>query len=185
MKDLTEMKQIKKENDNEFMSPQVPHIVKSKNIHIDSEYAEWIARVKYRYRSAQVKAAVKVNAEKLLFNWQLGKDLVRMKAQERWGVGVVEQVSLDLRREFPDADGFSARNLWYMKQWYSFYSPENDVILHQINTELQKLVNQHKRKLHQLGAEIESEKVQQTFAEFPLPFALVPWRQKASTFLRS
>lgn len=175
MKDLTEMKQIKKENDSEFMSPQDPHIVKSKNIHIDSEYVEWIARVKYRYRSAQVKAAVKVNAEKLLFNWQLGKDLVRMKAQERWGVGVVEQVSLDLRREFPDADGFSARNLWYMKQWYSFYSPENDVILHQIDTELQKLVNQHKRKLHQLGAEMESEKVQQAFAEFPLPFALVPW----------
>ncbi|MBO7204529.1 MAG: hypothetical protein J6V29_06195 [Bacteroidales bacterium] len=48
MKDLTEMKQIKKENDSEFMSPQDPHIVKSKNIHIDSEYVEWIARVKYR-----------------------------------------------------------------------------------------------------------------------------------------
>lgn len=184
MKDLTEMKQIKKENDSEHKSPQDPHIVKSKNIHIDSEYVEWIARVKYRYRSAQVKAAVKVNAEKLLFNWQLGKDLVKMKAQERWGVGVVEQVSLDLRREFPDADGFSARNLWYMKQWYSFYSPENDVILHQIDTELQKLVNQHKRKLHQLGAEMESEKVQQAFAEFPLPFALVPWRHHVEIIIR-
>lgn len=81
--------------------------------------------------------------------------------------------------------GKSMKDLTEMKQWYSFYSPENDVILHQIDTELQKLVNQHKRKLHQLGAEMESEKAQQAFAEFPLPFALVPWRQKASTFLRS
>ena len=48
MKDITEMKQIKKENDSELLRQQVPHIVKSKNIHIDSEYAEWIARVKYR-----------------------------------------------------------------------------------------------------------------------------------------
>ena len=46
-----------------------PHIVKSHDIHIDAEYAEWIAELKHRYRSAQVKAAVKVNAEKLLFNW--------------------------------------------------------------------------------------------------------------------
>jgi len=80
--------------------------------------------VKHRYRSAQVKAAVKVNGEKLLFNWQMGRDLVQKKAEERWGAGVVEQVSLDLRREFPDEDGFSARNLRYMKQWYQYYTSE-------------------------------------------------------------
>lgn len=79
-----------------------PRMVKSHDIHIDAEYAEWIAELKHRYRSAQVKAAVKVNAEKLLFNWQLGRDLVQKKAEERWGEGVVEQVSLDLKREFPN-----------------------------------------------------------------------------------
>ena len=54
-----------------------------------------------------MKAAVKVNAEKLLFNWQLGRDLVQKKAEERWGAGVVEQVSLDLNREFPNSTNFS------------------------------------------------------------------------------
>ena len=80
--------------------------------------------MKHRYRSAQVKAAVKVNGEKLLFNWQMGRDLVQKKAEERWGAGVVEQVSLDLKREFPNEDGFSARNLRYMKQWYQYYTSE-------------------------------------------------------------
>jgi predicted nuclease of restriction endonuclease-like (RecB) superfamily len=47
---------------------------------------------------------------------------VQKKAEERWGAGVVEQVSLDLKREFPDADGFSTSNLWYMKKWYLFYT---------------------------------------------------------------
>jgi len=78
----------------------------------------------YHCTEAQVKAAVKVNGEKLLFNWQMGRDLVQKKAEERWGAGVVEQVSLDLRREFPQEDGFSARNLHYMKQWYLYYTTE-------------------------------------------------------------
>ena len=91
-------------------------MVKSHDIHIDAEYAEWIAELKHRYRSAQVKAAVKVNAEKLLFNWQLGRDLVQKKAEERWGAGVVEQVSMVLKRECPKDKGFATSNLWFMKR---------------------------------------------------------------------
>ena len=43
-------------------STEQPRMVKSHDIHIDAEYAEWIAELKHRYRSAQVKAAVKMNA---------------------------------------------------------------------------------------------------------------------------
>ena len=63
-----------------------PRIVSSHDVKLDTEYAEWIAEVKHRYRSAQAKAAVKVNAEKLLWNWQMGRDLVQKKAEERWGL---------------------------------------------------------------------------------------------------
>ena len=59
------------------MSQEKARIIKSHDIRIDNDYADWIAEVKHRYRSSQVKAAVKVNAEKLLFNWQLGRDLVQ------------------------------------------------------------------------------------------------------------
>ena len=117
------------------MKLESPQMVTSHDIHIDTEYAEWIAEVKHRYRSAQVKAAVKVNAEKLLWNWQMGRDLVQKKAEERWGAGIVEQVSLDLRREFPDSSNLSARNLWYMKQWYLFYT-ENMEKLKQLVSEM-------------------------------------------------
>ena len=40
----------------------------SHDVPLDAEYDEWIAELKRRYRFAQVKAAVKVNGEKLLFN---------------------------------------------------------------------------------------------------------------------
>lgn len=160
----------------DIQSKDEPYVVKSHDIHIDADYADWIADIKSRYRSAQVKAAVKVNAEKLLFNWQLGCDLVQKKAEERWGAGVVEQVSLDLKREFPDAAGFSVRNLWYMKQWYLFYTQGGDTILKQLGAELQRIENQYTTKMHQVGAELNSEKLHQVGGEFPLPFALVPWR---------
>ena len=151
-----------------MMLQEEPRIVKSHDIHIDADYADWIAEVKHRYRSAQVKAAVKVNAEKLLFNWQLGRDLVQKKAEERWGAGVVEQVSLDLKREFPNAGGFSASNLWFMKRWYLFYTQGDDVILQQVGAELQRIEEQHKLKLYQVGKEIADEKLYQTGKDFPL-----------------
>ena len=154
-----------------------PRIVSSHDIHIDTDYADWIAEVKHRYRSAQVKAAVRVNVEKLLFNWQLGRDLVQKKAEERWGAGVVEQISLDLKKEFPEDEGFSTSNLWYMKKWYLFYTNETDSkILQRAVGELQLTNNQYSKKLHQLGGEMDEEKLHQTGGEFPLPFALVPWR---------
>ena len=169
---------------NKDVQPQAePYIVKSHDIHIDADYADWIADIKHRYRSAQVKAAVKVNAEKLLFNWQLGRDLVQKKAEERWGAGVVEQVSLDLKREFPDANGFSAPNLWFMKKWYLFYSSlETQQKLYQLAREIDI------KKLHQIGAGVETAKLyqagreiangepQQYEGKFPMLFALVPWR---------
>ena len=147
-------------------SQEAPHIVKSHDMRIDADYAAWIAEVKQRYRSAQVKAAVRVNVEKLLFNWQLGRDLVQKKAEERWGAGVVEQVSLDLKREFPNADGFSTRNLWYMQQWFLFYTQGDEQVQQQINESLQNLTNQYNAKMHQIGAEFSDTKLYQLGREF-------------------
>ena len=172
--------------ENKDIQPQAePHIVKSHDIHIDADYADWIADIKSRYRSAQVKAAVKVNAEKLLFNWQLGRDLVQKKAEERWGAGVVEQVSLDLKREFPNADGFSTSNLWFMKRWYSFYTTNvNPKILQQFADNVQHSNQQTVSKLYQVGKEIREKILYQDGKEFPLPFALVPWRHHIEILYR-
>ena len=93
---------VEKANDN-------PRIVNSHDIRIDKEYIQWIRDIKQRYRNAQIKASVKVNSEQLLFNWQLGRDLTKRASDEKWGKGVVEQVSLDLQAEFPGTKGFSAR----------------------------------------------------------------------------
>ena len=144
--------------------------IESHNIHIDSDYIEWITELKQRYRSAQVKAVIKVNAEKLQFNWLLGQDLVRKKAEERWGSGVVEQLSLDMQRDFPDADGFSVSNLWFMKKWYCFYTQKEAVQKLQ-----QPVAELESEKLQQPVREFEKTKLHQVGAEMPAFFAGVPW----------
>ncbi len=99
-----------------------PHIVRAKDFRIDSDYVTWLSEIKRRYVSAQIKASIKINIEKLRFNWSMGRDLVMRKAEEKWGSGVVEQLSLDLQETFPKEKGFSSRNMWRMKQWYLFFS---------------------------------------------------------------
>ena len=141
-----------------------PHVVKSHDIGLDSDYVSWVHDVKQRYVSAQIKSAVKVNTEQLFFNWQLGRDLVERKAEEKWGKGIVEQLSLDLQNEFPKAKGFSARNLWNMKKWYLFYS-ENESFS-ELAYRMEESLDMKSLKLHQLGAEME----------FPSVFGFVPWR---------
>ena len=153
-----------------------PFFVKSHDIHMDAEYTQWISEVKRRYLGTQIKAAVKINSDQLLFNWQLGRDLVERKAEEKWGSGVVEQVSLDLKAEFPNEKGFSVRNLWNMKRWYSFYSQDSEQVLALSDKAYQEI---SAIKLHQVGAEIqENTKLHQAGAEmaFPVMFGFVPWR---------
>lgn len=143
-----------------------PHIVRVKDFRIDSDYAVWLSEIKRRYHSAQIRAAVKVNIEKLCFNWGIGRDLVVRKAEEKWGNGVVEQLSLDLQDAFPNEKGFSSRNVWNMKKWYLYFSSTESLKkLHQLGAELQE-----NEKLPRLGAELNSE--------FPSVLGLVPWRHQ-------
>lgn len=117
-----------------------PHIVRAKDFRIDSDYVTWLSEIKRRYVSAQIKASIKINIEKLRFNWSMGRDLVMRKAEEKWGSGVVEQLSLDLQETFPKEKGFSSRNMWRMKQWYLFFSTTeaNEKLLHLV-AELQNI----------------------------------------------
>ena len=78
---------------------------------LDKDYQNWINNLKKRYKQSQIKAAIKVNSELIKFYWSLGRDIVKMKSETRWGSKFYESLSKDLRNTFPDATGFSIRNL--------------------------------------------------------------------------
>ncbi len=89
---------------------------------LDKDYTQWVKDIVKQYRQSQIKAAIKVNEEQLRFNWLLGHDIVEMKVEERWGEGVIEQLSKDLKKEMPNVEGLSVTNLRYCRRFYNLYS---------------------------------------------------------------
>lgn len=155
----------------DIISNNDPHFVRVKDFRIDADYATWVSEIKRRYHSAQINAAVRVNTEKLRFNWSVGRDLVIRKAEEKWGGGVVEQLSFDLREAFPSDKGFGSRNLWNMKKWYQYFSSTEAIEkLHQLGAELESRYNPGLISLNQSGGDVD----------FPAVLGLVPWRHQVN-----
>lgn len=85
-------------------------------------YSNWLNELKAKVRSAQLKAAVSVNAAMLEFYWELGADIVKKQKTAKWGSGFLNRLSQDLMNEFPDMKGFSEPNLLFIKRWVLFYN---------------------------------------------------------------
>uniref|UniRef100_A0AB33JPP7 PDDEXK nuclease domain-containing protein n=1 Tax=Prevotella sp. GTC17262 TaxID=3236797 RepID=A0AB33JPP7_9BACT len=117
---------------------------------------------------------MRVNDAMIEFYWNLGHDIVDMKAEAKWGEGIIKQLSLDMKDEFPDIKGFSTTNLWYVKQWYTFYRANY--------TKLQQLVGDivtaENLQQHVGETEEESKRHQDTTEiTYPYLFGLIPWGQ--------
>lgn len=142
----------------------------------DTKYVEWLSDVKTRFRQSQIRASIRVNTSMLEFYWSIGRDLVALRAEERWGAGVVKQFALDMRQAFPDITGFSDSNIKYIKRWYSFYY-ERVVKSQQTIDQLEN------EKGQQVVDQIEMEEKSQQVAdllEMPKLFGKVPWGQHIS-----
>ena len=146
----------------------------------DEGYVQWMADIKQRFRQSQLKAAVRVNTAMLEFYWSVGRDLVALRAEERWGAGVVKQFALDMRQAFPNETGFSYSNVKYMKQWYLYYyervikgQQSIDQIGHQAGDQLEVV-----EKSQQVAGQIETlKKGQQAAGQLEMPeiFGRIPW----------
>lgn len=89
----------------------------------DKEYYDWISELSSRYRQSQIKAAVKVNSEMLLFYWSVGKDIEERQFDNKYGSHFYENLSRDLSLALNKKKGFSPTSLKYTKYFYSLYSP--------------------------------------------------------------
>src|SRR4051812_16579410 len=78
-------------------------------------YASLLRDLKDRIRTARLQAAFAVNQELILLYWGIGREILERQAKEGWGSRVIDRLSADLRRDFPDMTGLSARNLKYMR----------------------------------------------------------------------
>lgn len=101
----------------------------SSRVIIDEEYKDWIGQLSVQYRNAQIKAAVAVNTEMLQFYWELGKGIVAIQSENKYGSRFFEKLSRDLKEAIPEAKSFSVKSLYYIKRFYLMYSkifPQNE-----------------------------------------------------------
>ena len=122
----------------------------------DVEYLSWIKDLGKRYQASQIKAALHVNTELSKFYWSVGRDIVSMRLEERWGQGVMKQISHDLTVAL-DRKGFSVTSLGYMKRFYLLY-PEACEICPQHEGKLSEI-----RNYPQVGDEMQN------------PIFCIPW----------
>ena len=95
------------------------------------DYEEMLLQAINHIRDGRNYLAKQISSTISSVYWNIGKLLFDRHLEEGYGSGVVKQLSVDLKREFPDM-GLSPRNLWYMKRFYERY--------YQADTKLQRCV---------------------------------------------
>ena len=85
-------------------------------------------------KTAKVQTVKSVNKNLIMLYWNIGKRIADEQIIQNYGKSVVEKLSKDLKQEFPNAKGFSVKNLWYMRKFYLKYSQNK--ILQQLVGEL-------------------------------------------------
>lgn len=89
---------------------------------IAPDYTGFLTEVKGRIQTARWQAGRAVNRELVMLYWDIGRGIVEKQQTAGWGEAVVERLAADLRAEFPDMRGFSADNVWRMRQFYADHS---------------------------------------------------------------
>ena len=135
-----------------------------------TEYRDWLRDLKQQIKTGQIKAALSVNSQMIMLYWDLGRQIVEKQENSKWGSGFVEQLSKDLREEFPELTGFSFTNLHYCRRFYKFYSKkieDNNTAIQnfpQVEGKLQVPDNEVNIILPQVGGKLEILKI-----------TLIPW----------
>ena len=87
----------------------------------NQNYATLLQTLKTEISQARIRAHLSVNKEMISLYWKIGNQILLKQKEEGWGSKVIENISKDLRKEFPEMKGLSARNLVYMQTFARAY----------------------------------------------------------------
>jgi predicted nuclease of restriction endonuclease-like (RecB) superfamily len=78
-------------------------------------YRELLDEIVHRIARSQVRAGLAVSRELILLYWSIGAEILLRQRVEGWGAKVIDRLGRDLQARFPGVEGFSPRNLKYMR----------------------------------------------------------------------
>lgn len=86
-----------------------------------AQYTKILQEIKQEIREGRYKAVLAANKELVLRYWSVGNIILKYQKVEGWGSKVIDTIAKELSSEFPDLQGFSSRNLKYMRKFAEAY----------------------------------------------------------------
>jgi len=90
----------------------------------NENYFKILNTIKVQIVSAQHRAVLGANKEQILLYWNIGKIILENSS---YGKGFIENLARDIKSEFPNAKGYSKRNLQYMRKFAELVTVEENV----------------------------------------------------------
>lgn len=93
----------------------------------NEEYNNFVVEIKNKIKDSQYEAMKAVNKALISLYWGIGKEIYNQQQEKGWGKSIVEVLAKEIKKDFPDTQGFSARNLWRMRNLYVEYK-DNEIL---------------------------------------------------------
>ena len=92
------------------------------------DYYLFLGDIKNSIKLAQQKAFNSVNKEMIILYFNIGSMIDKRQKELGWGAKVIDKLSRDISKEFPEMKSFSTRNMKRMLQFYKEYSDESSKV---------------------------------------------------------
>jgi hypothetical protein len=90
-------------------------------------YPALLASVSDHITTGHRRAVAAANAELLAAYWSIDREILDRQHEEGYGTKVIDRLSADLKKRFPEARGYLPRNLKYMRAFAAAW-PEREVV---------------------------------------------------------
>lgn len=90
-------------------------------------YAKTLGEIKQRIQQERLRVVLAANSAMVLLYWDIGRMILDRQEREGWGARVIDLLASDLREAFLDMQGFSPRNLKYMRAFAAAW-PERAIV---------------------------------------------------------
>jgi len=122
LKQLPERKQRGRVDRDSVMFPVAPTLTE-----LPADYSIWLTELKQRIQHERLRVILASNSAMVLLYWDIGQRILEKQNIQGWGTKIIDRLSADLHKTFPEMKGLSPRNLKYMRAFASAW-PERAIV---------------------------------------------------------
>ncbi len=107
--------------------PQASFPVAGSKQDLPMDYQSTLTDLKQLIANERLHVTLSANAAMVLLYWDIGQTILDRQDQQGWGAKIIDRLSEDLKEAFPEMNGFSPRNLKYMRKLASEW-PDREIV---------------------------------------------------------